>query len=55
MDWDSLERRNLNKKPDNDKAAFKIEPKRVAVTKDQIKRLPDGTVIIVDKPKSTDK
>lgn len=53
MDWDSLERKNLQKK--SDEATLKIPVKKVAVTKDQLRKMPDGTVIVIDKKKSTDK
>lgn len=53
MDWSSLERKNLNKK--SQEATFQIPVKKVAVTKDQVRKLPDGTVIITDKKKSVDK
>jgi hypothetical protein len=55
MDWSELERKNLKKKPDDQQNSFKIETKKVAVTKDQLRKLTDGTVIVVDKPKTTDK
>lgn len=55
MDWSELERKNLKKKPDDQQNSFKIETQKVAVTKDQLRKLPDGTVIVVDKPKTTDK
>jgi hypothetical protein len=47
MDWDELSRDSLRKKSD---PTFRIPVKKVAVTKDQIRKLPDGTTIIVDKP-----
>jgi hypothetical protein len=55
VDWSELERKNLKKKPDDQQNSFKIETKKVAVTKDQLRKLPDGTVIVVDKSKTTDK
>lgn len=55
MDWESLERRPQVKKSGEDNNTFKIPVKKVAVTKDQIKTLPDGTKIVVDKPKNPDK
>ena len=44
MDWEELERRP---KSDNMQSQMKIQTKKVAVRRDQIRKLPDGTTIVV--------
>lgn len=44
MDWEELERRP---RPDNTQFQMKIQTKKVAVRHDQIRKLPDGTTIVV--------
>lgn len=48
MDWSELERRP---KPDRQDGPIRIQPKKVAVRKDQLRKLPDGTVIVVPDKK----
>lgn len=45
MDWSDLERRP---KQDSDQASFRIPVKKVAVRRDQVRKLPDGSVIVTD-------
>ena len=49
MDWSELERRP---KSDSNATKIKIQTKKVAVRRDQIRKLPDGTVIVIDDKKS---
>lgn len=44
MNWEELERRP---RPDNMQSQMKIQTKKVAVRRDQIRKLPDGTTIVV--------
>ena len=47
MDWSELER---NPKSNKQSEQIRIQPKKVAVRKDQIRKLPDGaTIVIPDK------
>ncbi len=48
MDWSELERR-----PKHDKNAeqMRIQPKRVVVRRDQVRKLPDGTTIVIPDKK----
>lgn len=48
MDWNALERRNVSSDTTG-KASFKIETKKVSVSKNDVIKLPDGTVIVKDK------
>lgn len=53
MDWNSFidgKRRQNEPAP-----SIKIETKKVAVPRNRMRKLPDGTTIVVDKPKSADK
>lgn len=47
MDWSELERRPSNAKSAPNDAQFKVPVKKVAVRRDQVRKLPDGTVIVV--------
>lgn len=46
MDWSELERRP-NSQQSQQNASFAIPVKKVAVRKDQVRKLPDGTTIVV--------
>ena len=48
MDWDALERRPKTDNEQNNDPSFKIPVKKVAVSPDKIRKLPDGTVIVID-------
>lgn len=48
MDWSELERRP---KPDKNTEQLRIQPKRIAVRRDQVRKLPDGTTIVVPDKK----
>ena len=48
MDWSELERRPSNANVTSKDAQFKVPVKKVAVRRDQVRKLPDGTVIVVD-------
>lgn len=48
MDWLELERRP---KPDKNTEQMRIQPKKVAVRRDQLRKLPDGTTIVVHDKK----
>ena len=52
MDWSELERR-LSKNKSQSESQLRIPVKKVAVRKDQIRRLPDGTTIVVPDSKPT--
>lgn len=55
MDWESLERRPKKQGSDekkNDEASFKIPVKKVAVSPDKVRKLPDGTIVVIDDDKS---
>lgn len=47
MDWPELERRPKSEKQEQ----IRITPKRVAVRKDQVRKLPDGTIIVLPDKK----
>ena len=47
MDWSELERRPSNANSAPSDAQFKVPVKKVAVRRDQVRKLPDGTVIVV--------
>ena len=44
MDWSELERKPKSNKQNNQ---MRIQPKKVAVRRDQIRKLPDGTTIVI--------
>ena len=44
MDWSELERKP---KSNEQSEQIRIQPKKVAVRKDQIRKLPDGTTIVI--------
>lgn len=44
MDWSELERKPKSNKQSEQ---IRIQPKKVAVRKDQIRKLPDGTTIVI--------
>lgn len=47
MDWTELERRPKS----NQDSQIRIQPKKVAVRQDQIRKLPDGTTIVIPDKK----
>ena len=48
MDWSELERRP---KPDKNTEQMRIQPKKVAVRRDQVRKLSDGTMIVIPDKK----
>lgn len=46
MNWEELERRP---RPDNTQSQMRIQTKKVAVRRDQIRKLPDGTTIVISE------